>query len=131
MEKLFYDDEFAALRDVIEDGKGYKATAMHLWPSMKPESAYARLKVCCREHGDQHLRFGEVVRVMQFNDRFDALAYVCDECGFDRPVRRPVADKQAELMREFNKSVDHLNRTLQQLAAAGVQIPAPVLKSVS
>jgi hypothetical protein len=108
MTKLFYDDEFAAIRDVIEAGKGYKATAMHLWPAMKAESAYARLKVCCNEHGDQHLRFGEIVRAMQFNDRFDVLFYLCDETGHDRPQRRAVADVQAELMREFNRSVERL-----------------------
>ena len=45
-EQLFYDDENHALRRMIEDGKGYKATATFLWPDMKMESAYARLKDC-------------------------------------------------------------------------------------
>ena len=124
MHKLFYDDEFAALRDTIENGKGYKATAMHLWPAMRPESAYARLKVCCNERGDQHLRFGEVVRVMQFNERFDALYFICDEVGHDRPARRAPADKQAELMREFNRHVEQLAGIQKALQAQGAPLPA-------
>jgi hypothetical protein len=124
--KLFYDDEFDALRSVIEDGKGYKPTAIHLWPAMKPESAYARLKVCVREGGDQHLRFSEVVRVMIFNERFDALFFVCDECGHERPPRRSPADKQAELMREFNARVEELGKIQQQLQAIGLPARAPL-----
>ena len=65
MGRLFYDDEFEAIRASIEGGKGYKAAATFLWPTMKPESAYARLKACTNTHGDQQLRFGEVVALMQ------------------------------------------------------------------
>lgn len=52
--KLFYDDEFDAIgRAIGESGKPFKLVAAHLFPDMKPESAYARLKGCCSPAGDQ------------------------------------------------------------------------------
>ena len=41
--KLFYDDEFDAIATAIGDsGKPFKLVAGHLFPDMKPESAYAQ-----------------------------------------------------------------------------------------
>ena len=110
--RLFYDDEFEALRQMVESGEGYKKTATHLWPGMKQESAYARLKVCLNPHGDQHLRFSEVIAAMKFNNRFDALFFACDDTGFERPKTRKPADEQAELQRQYIESV----RTSRQIA---------------
>jgi hypothetical protein len=41
--KLFYDDEFDAIATAIgNSGKPFKLVAAHIFPDMKPESAYAR-----------------------------------------------------------------------------------------
>ena len=43
---------------MIEQGKGYKGTAQMLWPSLKPETAYARLKkTIVDSHGEQPVSF--------------------------------------------------------------------------
>lgn len=63
--KLFYDDEFDAIdRAIGESGKPFKTIASHMFPDMRAESAYARLKACCSPVGDQRLTFGQVVRLI-------------------------------------------------------------------
>lgn len=126
MDRLFYDDEHEAIRAAIEGGKGYKATASYLWPGMKPESAYARLKVCCKDGGDQQLRFGEVIALMKFNDRYSPLAWACDETDHDRPAKRAPKDRAAELMAEFTRSVEQSAKIAAQLERM-----APILKAVA
>ena len=57
---LFYDDWKDSFRNLIEDsGKSYKDCANFLWPDMKLESAYARLKDCLKAGGDQKLDWGQ------------------------------------------------------------------------
>jgi hypothetical protein len=126
MAPLFYDDKYHAIRAAIENGKGYKATASHLWSAMKPESAYARLKVCLREDGDQALRFGEVIELCRFNGCFDPIYWACDETDHDRPARRSPKDKQAELLEAFARSVEESKRIAQMLERL-----TPALKSVA
>ncbi len=101
MSELFYEDEHHALRATIENGKGYKASAAHLWPDMKPETRYAKLKHAVADQHGEHLRFSQVVELMKFNDRNDVLAYVCDETGYERPTKRKVEDERDELMRAW------------------------------
>lgn len=126
MGQLFYDDKYQAIRTAIETGKGYKATAAHLWPSMKLESAYARLKVCCTDGGDQHLRFGEVIQICKFNGTYDPLYFACDELDFDRPAKRSPKDKQAELIEAFARSVEESKRIASMLERL-----TPALKAVA
>lgn len=117
--KLYYEDGREALRHVIENGKGYKPTAHFLWPSMNPDSAYARLKSCTKQDGDQKLEFDEVILVMTFNDRFDALMHACDQVHHDRPARRAPEDRQAQLIGEFNQSVEKLASLAEQIRSTG------------
>jgi hypothetical protein len=115
--RLFYDDEFQALRDVIEMGKGYQKTAGHLWPGMKDGSAYAKLKACTNEHGDQRLKFRELIAAMVFNDRFDLLHHACDECMHTRPMPKSPADEEAKIVQAIESAGGTLERALQRLEA--------------
>ena len=117
--KLYYEDGREALRHVIENGQGYKPTAHHLWPSMNPDSAYARLKACAKPDGDQKLEFDEILLVMAFNNRFDVLMHACDTCLHDRPPQRAPADRQAELIVQFNESVADLKSLAEQIQNGG------------
>jgi hypothetical protein len=115
MGRLFYDDEYQALRDVIEQGRGYKETAAHLWPGMKIESAYAKLKACSNEKGDQRLKFREYIAAMAFNGRFDVLYFVCDECMHTRPTPKAPADEEAKLAQIIESAGGTLERALAAL----------------
>ncbi len=112
--KLFYDDEFDAISTAIgESGKPFKIVAGNLFPDMKPESAYARLKECCSPIGTQRLTFGQVVRLMQFCGCYDPLLYVCDETLHARPDRKSPSDELVNLTEVINGAADTLNRALR------------------
>lgn len=115
--QLFYDDEFHPIRAAIEEGRGYKETAMHLWPSMKPESAYAKLKACTHVRGDERLKFGEIVEVMRFNQRFDPLYYACDETMHHRPSPKTPTDEEAKIVGAIEQASSTLERALKALEA--------------
>ena len=84
--KLFYDDEFDAIATAIgNSGKPFKIVAAHMFPDMKPESAYAKLKACCNPTGTERLTFGQVLRLMSFCECYDPLMHACDETLHARP----------------------------------------------
>jgi hypothetical protein len=115
MSALFYDDEFQAIRAAIEDGRGYKETAMRLWPAMKPESAYAKLKASTNAHGSERLKFGEILEVMRFNQRFDPLYFICDETLHHRPAQKSPEDEEAKLASVIEAAGATLERAMQAL----------------
>ncbi len=114
--KLFYDDEFDAIsRAIGESGKPFKLVAAHLFPDMKPESAYARLKGCCSPSGDQRLTFGQVVRLMTFCECYDPLMHACDETLHARPDRKAPADEVVELVEVINSAAATMERAMKAL----------------
>lgn len=113
---LFYDDWRDALRNAItSSGKEYKQVAHHLWPSMKMESAYAKLKHCLEGTGGEKLGVGEAIEIMRFCKEYDFLYHLADETHHDRPAQRAPEDAQAELQRAFIRSVEEQKRLLEQL----------------
>lgn len=121
--KLFYDDEFDALATAIgESGKPFKLVAAHLFPDMRPESAYARLKECCSPSGDQRLAFGQVIRLMVFCECYDPLLYACDETLHARPDRKAPEDeaiKLAEVITSAAGTMERAIRAIEHLKARG------------
>ncbi|NDZ11513.1 hypothetical protein C7T35_01290 [Variovorax sp. WS11] len=119
--KLFYDDEFDAITQAVNDSsKSWKEVAAHIFPDMKPDSAYAKLKVCASPTGDQRLTFGQVIRLMVFCEAYDPLMHACDETLHARPDRKTPADEEVKLVEVINGAANTLNRamkTLEQLKA--------------
>ena len=114
--KLFYDDEFDAIATAIgNSGKPFKLVAAHLFPDMKPESAYARLKECCNPTGDQRLTFGQVVRMMRYCEAYDPLSYMCDETLHARPSRKDPSDELVNLTEVIHGAADTMNRALKAI----------------
>lgn len=115
-ERLFYDDEYDSIAAAIgASGKPFKMVAAHLFPDMKPESAYARLKQCQSSTGDQRLTFGQVVRLMQFCEAYDPLAYACDSTFHARPHRVAPADEAVRLVESINSATQTIERAMKQL----------------
>jgi len=121
--KLFYDDEYDAIATAIGDsGKQFKLVAAHMFPDMKPESAYARLKDCCNPTGSQKLTFGQVLRLMAFCEAYDPLLHACDETLHARPDRKAPEDEAIKLTEVINGAAETINRAvraLDQLKARG------------
>ena len=114
--KLFYDDEFDAIATAIgNSGKPFKLVAAHMFPDMKPESGYARLKECCSQTGTQRLSFGQVVRLMQFCEAYDPLLYACDETLHARPDRKAPEDELVNLTEVIHGAADTMNRALKAI----------------
>lgn len=112
--KLFYDDEFDAISTAIgNSGKPFKIVAAHMFPDMKPESAYAKLKACCSPTGSERLTFGQVVRLMAFCEQYDPLLYACDETLHARPDRKAPEDEAVKLVECIDGAVDTINRALR------------------
>lgn len=124
-QELFYDDELHALRSMIENGLGYKRTAGHLWPDMKPESGYARLKNCVlRPEKGEALKFGEILAAMKFNGRFDPIFHLCDETSHHRPAFRDMAEERLDLQGRAERLLDELKRiTARQEKLATADMP--------
>lgn len=121
MAKLFYDDESDALAQMIANSeRTVKQCAIFLWPGMKPESAYARLKVCLTTGGDQYLRFGQIIALARFCGTADPLYFMADELEHDRPVKRAPEDELAKLLREYlecRKRGDQLEPRIEEQRA--------------
>lgn len=114
--KLFYDDEFDAIATAIGDsGKTFKEVAAFMFPDMKTESAYARLKACCSPTGDQRLTFGQVIRLMAFCEAYDPLMHACDETLHARPDRKTAADEEVKLVEVLSGAANTMNRAMKAL----------------
>jgi hypothetical protein len=125
----FYDDQFHALRSAVEGGQGYKKTAMHLWPSMKAESAYARLKNCVSGTSEQKLDLGEVLALCQFNGRFDPLYWLCDETMHVRPVQRAASDVAKSIVAQLDETMVNATRLMTRLEALRETHPSVLEKA--
>lgn len=114
--KLFYDDEFDALAQTISNSeKTLKECAHYLRPDLKPDSAYAWLKECLNPKGDTRLKFGQIISLCRFCERFDALFYMADECQHERPTRKNPEDELAALQRTYIESVQLQRRIADRL----------------
>lgn len=114
--KLFYDDEFDAIAQAISDsGKEFKTVAAHIFPDMKPESAYAKLKKCVHPDADERLTFGQVIRLMKFCEAFDPLMHACDETLHARPDRKAPEDEEAKLSGVIQHAADTMERAMKAI----------------
>jgi hypothetical protein len=125
---LLYDDEYHALRTCIEQGKGYEKTAGHLWPLMKLPSAYARLKACTSERGDQRLKFPEILEVMRFNSMYDVLYYVCDELMHNRPAQKAPQDEEAKIVAVIENAGAQLETAVRALERVRARHPMAAVR---
>lgn len=114
--KLFYDDEHDAIATAIgASGKIFKEVAAFMFPDMKAESAYARLKDCCNPTGTQRLSFGQTVRLMRFLECYDPLYHACDETLHARPDRRAPEDEAVALVEAINSAANTMERAMKAL----------------
>jgi hypothetical protein len=114
--KLFYDDEFDAIATAIgNSGKPFKIVAAHMFPDMKPESAYAKLKACCSPTGAERLTFGQVIRLMAFCESYDPLYYACDETLHARPDRKAPEDEAVKLVEVLNGAAQTMERAMRAI----------------
>lgn len=114
--KLFYDDEFDALNQMVAHSeKSAKDLAVFLFPHLKMESAYARLKACLNPEKDERLTFGQIIAAMNFCGTFDPLMYACAETSHSRPEPVAAEDETARLVLAVDGAAAALNSAMKQL----------------
>ncbi|MEN6629846.1 MAG: hypothetical protein ABFC42_09390 [Sulfuricella sp.] len=114
--KLFYEDEYEALNLMVSNsGKSAKELAVYLFPHMKMDSAYARLKSCLNSDKDERLTFGQIIAAMNFCGQYEPLMYACDETLHARPDRKAPEDEQVRLVEAINSAANVMQKAMAQL----------------
>lgn len=115
-EKLFYEDEFEALQMMVSNSeKSAKELAVYLFPHLKPESAYARLKACLNPERDERLTLGQIIAAMVFCKRYDPLMFACDETLHARPDRKSHEDEEVRIAEVIQQAGDTMMKAMRQL----------------
>lgn len=116
MTNLFYEDDRDAVRAMLSAAnRSVKEAACHLWPRMKPESAYSKLYAQLNAQGDEELKFSEVVQLMRWCEHFDPLDYICDETQHARPVRKAPNDERLELVSAIKEASQTMQKAMARL----------------
>ena len=114
--KLFYEDEYEALNLMVSNSqKTAKELAAYLFPHLKLDPAYARLKACLNPEKDERLTFGQIIAAMKFCECYDPLMYACDETLHARPDRKAPKDEEVKLVQAINGAADTLQKAMRQL----------------
>lgn len=115
-QKLFYEDEWEALNLMISNSnRSMKEVALYLFPHLKLESAYARLKNCLNSEKDERLTFGQIIAAMRFCECYDPLLYACDETLHARPDRKSPDDEKVRVIECMNAAAKTLQAAMKQL----------------
>lgn len=119
-DKLFYDSAMHAIACAItESPHTFEQVAVHIWPSKKMSTAYARLKACLNEEKDEKFSFEEIIEICKFCGRFDPLYFFADECQHSRGEPRAPEDEAAALKREFLSGLKSMERLAARLEKVG------------
>lgn len=120
--RLFYEDHQHALKSAIDNNvhnMTFKQVACSVYPSLKPDSAYARLKAITNPEKDEKADLWEVRQICNVTGRHEPLYWLCDETDHARPPKRAPQDKQAQLIEEFNRAAESLQKLYTQIQANG------------
>ena len=109
--------EDATSAAIHKSGKPLKALALELWPSLKLDTAYSRLRGCLNADRPEKLTADEHLMIARLTDQFDFLHYCAQELHHSRPERIEPEDEKVRLQREFIKAQKDLMRLAAQIGA--------------
>lgn len=120
-QQLFYESLDDAIGSTIIALGGYKAVALRLWPTMKLESAYAKLKSCTNAQHDkrEYLKDHEIEKLAEWGREIacTAIAERIASVSGGKFVPVKPEDAEAERQRQFIEAV----KTLERLARQGLK----------
>ncbi|MFA6204413.1 MAG: hypothetical protein WC710_14640 [Gallionella sp.] len=115
-QQMWFDDEFEALNLMVSNSKrSPKELAGFLFPHLKQDSAYARLKACLSPDKDERLTFGQIIAAMKFCECYEPLLFACDETCHARPARISPRDEEVKLVEAISGATETLNKAMRQL----------------
>lgn len=130
-ERLFHDDIKDAIGTAVKALGGYKKVGHMLRPNMKMESAYAWLKECTTQGGDQDLDPLELMTLIRESRKVGChsiVQYICQDASYEPPKPKEPEDEMAELKREFIESVKRQERIAERLGELAVT-PVQLVKA--
>ena len=126
--ELFVDDIDDAIGTVIMHLGGYKKVGAMLWPTLKIDSAYARLKACLRDDKNEKLSQHEFLKLLQWAKEAGChtlMHYLADASYYERPAPRSheqaTNDLQKKILEKL-ESIDQLKTQLLQLSKHSISI---------
>ena len=93
--------EDATSAAIHKSGKAMKALAYELWPSLKMDSAYARLRGCLNPERPEKLSADEHLALARLTGQYDFLHYCAQELHHSRPEPVAPQDEAATLKRQM------------------------------
>ena len=122
--ELFYETANDALGACIQAAGGFKRVAGLLWPSLKPDSAYARLKACLDDGKAEKLTADEIFAIAKMAREKGCHAFAQfagSELDYEFKPITP-EDQAAELQREFIAATNTLRAIGDRLTRLGMKV---------
>lgn len=118
-EFLFYDGYLDALEKSIAcSGKPKKIIATAVYPGRQCDTAKSLLsRAMSPENTDVRLNVENTLTIMKETRPEDFIFYLCDEFGFERPVRKSRKDLKQEIETEVRKMNHNLTALMKRLEA--------------
>jgi hypothetical protein len=120
VEYLFYDGPYDALeKSIAQSGKPKKQIASAVYPGRQCDTAKSLLsRAMSPENSDVRISIENLLVIMKETRAEDFIYFLCDEFGFERPVKRLKKDVKRQIQEELAKisaRMAQLTKSLPQL----------------
>lgn len=109
---------------IIRSGKAFKDIALSLWPEMKADSAYAKLKNGLRPDSRERLSADQHIFIANLIGEYDFLFYIAQGCHHSKPEYITPEDEAEQLQRQVLQMGVELKQALNRLDALTARRPA-------
>lgn len=114
---FFESAEDATYSAILASRKPIKQIALALWPSMKIDSAYARLKGALNPDRPEKLSADEHIFIANHCNQFQFLYYTENQCHHSGTNPCSPEDEKAELQRKAEQTVSEMKAIVRRLEA--------------
>ena len=114
---LFYEDFYDAIdKAIASSGRTKKELACILYPGRQIETAKSLLtRALSPENTDVHLSIEALLTIMKETRPEDVIHFLCDEFGFERPMKRGRESFERELKGRVKHISDDLKIVVRRL----------------
>lgn len=116
---LFYEDALDAVEKAIAStGKTKKELASIIYPGRQIETAKSLFsRALSSENTDVNLSVEMLLTIMKETRPDDFIFYLCDEFGFDRPIRKDKESFKREVRTDLKELVNRVKILSRQVEA--------------
>lgn len=117
-EFMFYDDVYDAVeKSIAISGKTKKSIAAAVYPGRQPETAKSLLsRSLSPENTDVNLSVEALETIMMETRPDDAIYYLCDKYGFERPAKKTLDKIKQNIAHDVRQIKDQLAALLRQVS---------------